>query len=219
MGLASSLAPALASADSVRLDDFTRTYPPGETYGTWELQKFSPKFGSGADLFFQFVRSSDQEHHLHLRSGRNNSFSLGRKEPFKLQEWPILEWEWNVTRAPPGGDVRVRAKDDQAGAMCVIVNPGLFGFESLCYLWENAGPKDTPITSTKRDNARYLILRTVGEDGVNRWYAERRDALADFTRVFGKPPAHDAVIGMVIDSDDTASAAEAFYRNIYRRAR
>jgi hypothetical protein len=205
--------------DAVRLDDFTRTYPPGETYVGWDLQKFSPKLGSGADQFFQFVRSNDQAPHLHLRSGRNNSFSLGRKEPFKLQEWPILEWEWNVTRAPPGGDVRVRSKDDQAGAMCVIVNPGLFGFESLCYLWENAGPKDTPLTSTKRDNARYLILRTVEGDGVNQWYAERRDVLADFARVFGKQPAHDAVIGMVIDSDDTASVAEVFYRNIYRRAR
>lgn len=209
-----------AADDAVRLDDFTRRYEPGELYGSWEVRKIAPLFGSGADQFFQFVDTGGADgHYIQLRSGRNNSFSLGRSDGFRLQDWPILEWEWKVTRTPKDGDVRVTARDDQAGSICVIVNPGLIGFDSLCYLWENAGPKDTPITSTKRDASRYLILRTAQADGVGRWYAERRDMLADYTRVFGRPPAHDAVIGMQIDSDSTASGGEVFYRNIYRRKR
>ena len=209
-----------AEEGAVRLDDFTRTYDPGQVYSTWELRKIAPLFGSGADQFFQFVDNGKPDgHYIHLRSGRNNSFSLGRTDGFRVQVWPILEWEWKVTRAPKDGDVRVQARDDQAGSICLIVNPGLIGFDSLCYLWENAGPKDTPITSTKRDASRYLILRTVQADGLGRWYTERRNMLQDYIRVFGKAPAYDAVIGMQIDSDSTESSGEVFYRNIYRRKR
>ncbi|NIP73052.1 MAG: DUF3047 domain-containing protein, partial [Gammaproteobacteria bacterium] len=195
-----------AAPDAVRLDDFDRTYPPGETYAKWELQKIAPFFGSGADLFFQFVHKGDDEHYVHLRSGDDNSYSLGTEDEFRVQEWPYLEWEWKVTRTPTGGDVRVKALDDQAGSICVIVDPGLTGFKSLCYLWENDGPKDTPLTSTKRSDSRYLILRTVTEDGLGRWYSERRNMLEDYQRVFGEAPDEQAVLGMQIDSDSTGSS-------------
>ncbi len=98
--------------------------------------------------------------------------------------------------------------------MCLIVNPGLFGFKTLCYLWENEGPKDKPLTSTKRDDSRYLILRTKAEDGMGEWKKEQRNLLTDYKRVFGKAPDDKAIVGMQIDSDSTESAAEAFYRNI-----
>lgn len=214
-------APALqAAGEAVRLDDFTRTYAPGELYDSWELQKIAPLFGSGEDTFFQFVHGSGPDGHvIHLRSGRNNSFSLGRKDDFQLSEWPMLEWEWKVLQTPKDGDVRVKALDDQAGSMCVIVNPGLIGFDSMCYLWENDGPKDTPITSTKRDGSRYLILRTAKADGVGNWYQERRNMLEDYVRVFGRQPQHEAVLGMQIDSDSTSSSGEVHFRNLYRRKR
>ena len=209
-----------AAEDAVRLDAFDRTYPPGEVYGSWDLQKISPLFGSGADTFFQFVDGPGPDGHtIHLRSGRNNSFSLGAKEKFKLQAWPILEWEWKVTRTPKNGDVRVKERDDQAGSMCVIVNPGLTGFDSLCYLWENDGPKGQTLVSAKRDASRYLILRTARVDGTGSWHKERRNMLEDYTQVFGKPPSEEAVIGMQIDSDSTESSGEVFYRNIFRRKR
>ncbi|HKI98301.1 MAG TPA: DUF3047 domain-containing protein [bacterium] len=204
----------------MRLDDFARTLAPGATPGKWQVQKISPFFGEGNDQFFQFVNGAGpDDHYIHLRSGSDNSFSVGLRDGFRLQNWPILEWQWKVTKTPKGGDVRVQARDDQAGSMCVIVNPGLIGFDSLCYLWENDGPKDTPITSTKRDASRYLILRTVKADGIGRWYSERRNILQDYTRVFGHPPEKEAVIGMQIDSDSTKSSAEAFYRDIYLRKR
>lgn len=203
--------------DAVRLDDFTRTYPPGEAYGRWSLQKIAPLFGSGKDQFFQFVHKSDAEHYVHLRSGPNNSFSLGTEDEFRVQDWPVLTWEWRVVRTPKDGDVRRKNLDDQAGSICVIVDPGLVGFDSLCYLWENDGPKDEPLTSSKRDRSRYLILRTVAADGIDKWYSESRNMLADYERVFGKKPDKGAVIGMQIDSDSTESGAEVFYRNIFRR--
>jgi hypothetical protein len=200
-----------------RLDDFTRSYPPNEVYGQWSARKFAPLLGNGDDYLFRFVHESATEHYIQLRSGRNNSFSLGLEAPFRLQEWPVWEWEWRIVRLPRGGDVRVKDRDDQAGSVCVIVNPGLTGFESLCYLFENEGPKDAPLTSTKRGDSRYLIVRTAAADPVRAWLHERRNVLQDYRRVFGKEPQHDAVFGFQIDSDDTHSGAEVNYRNVVLR--
>ncbi len=200
-----------------RLDDFNKTYPPNEVYGKWNARKFSPTFGSGERYFYQFVHNG-AEHYLHLESGSDNSFSVGLEVPFRLQDWRTLEWEWRITKLPTQGDVRVRERDDQAGSVCVIVNPGLFGYEAVCYLFENGGPKDTPITSTQRDNVRYLILRTAAAgDPLGQWLKEQRNILQDYKRLFGKEPEQEAVVGFQIDSNDTRSAAEAFYRNIILR--
>jgi hypothetical protein len=119
-----------------------------------------------------------------------------------------------VTTLPRNGDVRVKARDDQAGSICVVHNPGLMGFDSLCYIWENKGPKGAEITSTKRDDSKYIILRAADSDPTGQWLRERRDIYEDFKKLFGREPTKDAAIGVQIDSDDTESSGEAFYRNI-----
>ena len=205
--------------DRLRLDDFSKTYPENEPIPGWGAKKISPFFGSGDKYFFQFVHKSDKEYFLHVVSGDDNSFSVGSDKPFLLPDYPILEWEWKVTKMPKGGDVRVKDKDDQAGSMCVVVDPGLTGFDSLCYLWENDGPKDAPITSTKREESKYIILRTPKSDELGKWYKEERRIYEDYKRLFGKEPDEKAVIGIQIDSDDTESSGEAFYRNIILRKR
>ncbi len=203
---------------SLRLDVFHKTYEPNEPIPSWTSRKIAPFFGDGDKFFFQFVYIGPEERYLHLASGRNNSFTVGARRGFLLPDLPVLEWEWKVTRLPKGGDVRVTARDDQAAAMCVVVDPGLTGFDSLCYLLENDGPKDTPITSTKREASKYIILRTATADRPGRWYKERRNIYEDYKRLFGKEPEHNAVIGVQIDSNDTGSSAEAFYRRIVLRS-
>jgi hypothetical protein len=205
-------------AGDLRLDTWDKTYPPNMAPDGWEAQKFSPLFSKGDDYFWQFVHAGD-EHYLHVRSGSNNSYSVGYKNPVNLKDRPWIEWDWKMIKLPKGGDVRVRAKDDQAGSMCLIVDPGLTSFDSsLCYLFENDGPKDEPITSTQHDNLRYLILRTAkAGDPIGMWLHERRNLLADYKRLFGHELAKDAYLGVAIDSNDTASSAEAMYRNFVLR--
>ncbi|MCZ6646904.1 MAG: DUF3047 domain-containing protein [SAR324 cluster bacterium] len=205
--------------DMIRLDNHTKTYPENEVIPDWDDKKISPLFGSGDKFYFRFVHKSDQEHYLHLASGDDNSFSVGSTKAFEVPQYPILEWEWKITKLPKGGDVRIEDKDDQAGSMCLVVDPGLTGFDSLCYVWENKGPKNTPITSSKRDASKYIILRTPGDDQLGKWYKEKRNIHEDYKKLFGKEPDEKAVIGVQIDSDDTESSGEAFYRNIILRKR
>ena len=203
--------------DRIRLDDHSKTYGENDLIPDWDSTKISPFFGSGDKFYFRFVHENEQEHFLHVASGDNNSFSVGSKKTFMLPDYPILEWEWKITKMPKGGDVRMKDKDDQAGSMCVIVDPGLTGFDGLCYLWENDGPKGKSLTSTKREESKYIILRTPKTDQLGKWYREERNIYEDYKKLFGKEPKEKAVIGVQIDSDDTESSAEAFYRRIILR--
>lgn len=209
-------APALWAQDdpaTVRLDDFGETLPAGESPEGWDSRKVAPMLGSGDTYYYRFVHD-DGEHYIHLKSGDDNSFTVGREFPFDMKDYPILEWEWKVAGTPEGGDVRVEERDDQAGAVCVVHDPGLIGFESLCYIFENEGPVGAELTSRKRDDSKYIILRSKATDELGTWYHERRNILQDFTRMFGFEPDTESIIGLQIDSNDTESSAEAFYRNI-----
>ena len=201
--------------DSLKLDTFSKTLKPGKLPEGWEAKKFAPVMGSGKDFHFQFVHDSADKHYLHVRSGANNSFSVGAVKEIQLTDWPVLAWDWKITQTPKGGDVRQKKKDDQAGAMCIVIAPSTFGFDSiLCYIFENDGPKETVLTSTKEPTAKYLILRTAKTDKTGEWYQERRNVLADYKKAFGKTPSKAGVIGVQIDSNDTESSGEAFYKNI-----
>ncbi len=220
-GLISGFAPTAwgQAGDRMRLDDHSKTYPENEAIPGWDSTKISPLFGGGDRFFFRFVHKSEKEHYLHMASGDDNSFSVGSEKPFEVKDWPILEWEWKVVKLPKGGDVRIKSKDDQAASVCVLVDPGPFGFDSLCYIWENKGPNGKEITSTKRDASKYIILRTPQTDKLGQWYKEERRIYEDYKRLFGKEPREKAAIGMQIDSDDTESSGEVFYRNIILRKR
>lgn len=200
---------------TLRLDVFDKTLKANKAIPGWDAKKFSPIFGSGDKYFFQFVNKGPGQKYLHVQSGDNNSFSVGSERKIILSEWPVLEWEWKITKTPKGGDIRVKARDDQGGAVCIVIDPGLASFDSsLCYLFENDGPKNQPITSKKDDKAKYLILRTAKADQLGRWYKERRPIYSDYKRVFRREPTEAALIGIQIDSNDTESSAEAFYRKL-----
>lgn len=202
------------------LDNFQKTLPPGKIPGKWKANYHLPVFGSGEKALIQFVHKSASEHYIHLASGKNNWFSLGMDLPFNLKDWPVLEWEWKITKLPKGGDVRIPEKDDQAGAICLITGLGTFGFDSaLCYLYENAGPKNTLVIHPKNKNSRFYFLRTGEADGVGQWFKERRNIVQDYKKAFGDFPKSKALVVIQIDSNTTETSAEAYYRNIFQRKR
>ena len=209
------LAGAAAAQSEVRIDDFSQTMDINEVPDMWDFDKIP--FTDDEGVHFRFVHDDGGDSHfIHLKSGKGNSYMVGKMDfEYEVADLPILEWEWRVVTLPTGGDVRIEEKDDQAASMCVVINPGMFGAdETLCYIWENKGPVGAELTSTKREESKYIILRAADTDQLGKWYKERRNTLEDFIRVFGYEPPDEAIIGMQIDSDSTESSAEVFYRNI-----
>ncbi len=99
-----------------------------------------------------------------------------------------------------------------------MIGLGTFGFDSaVCYLYENKGPKNVLLKHPTRDDTRFFLLRTGEADGTGTWFKERRNIYQDFRKAFGREPEDKGLIVMQIDSDNTSSAAEVFYRELYQR--
>jgi len=210
---------ATTRVEVVRLDALDRSYPSNEPAQGWRSYAFNPLRGLNDRSGYRFVSPSDPDGpYIRLRSTGRVGFGLAAELPFRLRQHLVLAWEWRVTRLPQGGDVSVRARDDQAGSLCIAVDPGWSGPDSvLCYLWENHGPRGTQGTQGTADGNpthKSVILRTGEDDRLGAWYGERRHVAADYLRAFGRLPSAPAVVTLTIDTNDTDSEAEAFYRNI-----
>jgi len=153
-----------------------------------------------------------------------------------LGDTPVLRFAWRVDRFPSGSDLATRAGDDVAAKVCVLfdvpldrlsfvdrtkVQLGRRLFDrdlpaaTLCYVWDRTLPRGRWLDNAYTDRVRMLVLRSAADGDQGRWFDERRDVRADFTRAFpheaaaGLPRA--AALAFATDADNTSSAAVAWF--------
>jgi len=171
--------------------------PPG-----WLLKEFT------GQASIEVVR--DGRLALRLASDRS-SFALYRDVIVDPNELPVLSWWWKVTRLPAGGDVRHRASDDQAAQLYVIFPrwpAPLSTSDVIGYVWDTTAPAGTRLVSTRAGNVRVIVLES-GRSTAGTWQRETRNLVDDYVALFGRRPPRVGKIAVMIDSDDTASEAEA----------
>jgi hypothetical protein len=174
----------------------------------WELREFAGR----AEV--ELVRGA---HGLavHLRADRA-SFALYRDLVVGLDEFPALGWSWMVARLPSGGDVRQAARDDQAAQVYVIFprwpSPRSQS-DVIGYVWDTTAPVGTTLTSAKAANVRIMVVES-GQGRLGTWRRQWRNVAADYRTLFGRSAPRVGAIAVMIDSNDTASGAEATIGNL-----
>src|SRR3990170_4908447 len=133
---------------------------------------------------------------VHLKSA-NTSSAIYREMAFDIKEFPYINWRWKVTKIPKGADVRKRSADDQA-AQVYVVFPR----------WPES------VHSTKSKNTKYVVMRS-GPAELGEWFQEKRNVYEDYKTLFKEEPPKAGSVSIMIDSDDTDSAAESFIGDIY----
>jgi hypothetical protein len=142
-----------------------------------------------------------------------------------------VSFSWWLERAPEGASVGDIARED-AGARVLFAFDGdharlpartrlLFGmaesltgemppYATLMYVWDATAPVGTVIVNPRSDRIRKIVVDT-GTAQKLRWRDHRRDLAADFRRAFGEEPGALLSVALMTDSDNTASAAKAWY--------
>ena len=119
----------------------------------------------------------------------------------------VLRWRWRVLEHPRDADPEVRARDDRAAGLIVVVRrswiPGRT--RALLYQWTPARPVGEWSHSPYSRRVPSLVLRDAPADSV--WREEVRDLGPDLARAFGATPEVIAAIGVICDADDTGSRA------------
>ncbi len=176
--------------------------PPG-----WQLREFAGRAN------VELVR--DDALALRLRSDRS-SYVLYRDIRVDVQSHPWLSWSWKVVRLPSGGDVRTSSVDDQAAQLYVVFPrwpAPQERSEVIGYVWDTTAPIAIQMPSARAPNVRLIVVAS-GTAGLGRWRRFQRNVAADFVALFGREPTQAGKIGVMIDSNDTGSMAEALVADL-----
>jgi hypothetical protein len=107
-----------------------------------------------------------------------------------------------------------RSKFSLRNAMLAELTRTLMGedmpFATLMYVWCNHRAPGTVIANARTDRIQKIVVES-GAGRLNQWLDYERDIRADYLKAFGEAPGALIGIGIMTDSDNTHSKAQAWY--------
>jgi hypothetical protein len=149
-------------------------------------------------------------------------------EPAQLE---AVRFSWKVPTLIAGADMALRDKDDSPVRLVLAFDGdrsklsardhmlselarALTGedmpYATLMYVWCNTREPGSVLMNPRTDRIRKLVLET-GPQRLNRWLDYERDIRADYFKVFGEEPGRLVAVGIMTDTDNTKSTAQAWY--------
>ena len=142
--------------------------------------------------------------------------ALYYKIGFKLKDYPVLRWEWQVKKFPDKSRALTDKERDDYAARVYVIFPFLSFSSSkfIEYVWDETLPAGTVVKSPNGGNIKTLVVRSgKAQEGV--WYSEKRNVYKDYEYLFGKKPGmNPGAIAIMCNADNTKSEAEAAFDDI-----
>lgn len=170
---------------------------------------------------------------LHARAEQSAS-GLTAPIGIELTTDARLKWGWRIAALIPDADNTV-AETEDAPVRVVLSFDGpweklpardrLFAervrliagrelpYATLMYIWANRHPVGQVIDNPHTQRIRKLVVDS-GDAELSRWRNHERRVHEDFMAVFGEPPGRLTRIGILTDTDNTRSSAEALYSDL-----
>ena len=153
---------------------------------------------------------------------------------FAAAEYPHLHWRWKVPRLIADADNATRTGDDSPVRVIVAFDgdKSKFDFEdsalaetvklfsgrempyaTIQYIWENKLPPETVLDNSRTSRAKMLVVES-GPRRLGQWINFQRNVKQDYERLFGESPGPIIFVGVMTDSNSTASHTSAYYGDI-----
>ncbi len=224
------LLPGLSrAATEAQGDGLFSTATPGAMPKGWSRV---PINDSKTPTDYALVRDGDQ---VVLHAQAKNAASMFMHEAqFDLAKTPIVRWRWKLGKLPTGADNSVGSKEDSAARLVFTfdgdrsklplfertkmgVADSLSGQEmpyaTLMYVTSSVAPVGKLIANPHTNRVQMFVAGRA-EDALGHWQTIERDVVADYRTAFGEAPQRLLAYGVLTDSDNTQSEAEAWYGDI-----
>jgi len=218
-----------AAGDASQVPLFS-TAPPGDKVAPgWAHQRL-PKVERANDYALE---PDGDRRVLRVRSASSASSWVTRLD-IDPARTPSLQWQWKVSRALPGSDVRVKGGDDYAARLYVFFDlpmdrlslgdrlgiraaRALSGADiptaALCYVWGHAQPAGVTAWNPYTDRVRMVVLDSK-DANAGAWRSHTRDVRRDWAEAFEGPVPHISGVGVGADTDNTAEKVETWFSDI-----
>jgi len=151
-----------------------------------------------------------------------------------LTQTPWLSWRWKVDHPVPKADNSVAALEDAPARLILIfdgdksqlslgdrtaarlaksVGGQDLPYATLMYIWSTTAPVGNVIPNPHTDRIQ-MIVTAGGDASLGQWQSFNRNVADDFQSVFHEKPGKLLAYGVLTDSDNTNSTAQAWYGDI-----
>jgi hypothetical protein len=148
--------------------------------------------------------------------------------------WPLLRWQWKVSRSLAGSDLRTKRGDDYAARLYVLfdlpleqlslgdrlrirASRALSGVDvpaaALCYVWGHAQPVGSTAWNPYTDRVRMIVVDS-GDTHAMHWRAVERDVRRDWADAFGGPMPSINGVAIGSDTDNTADQVNTWFGDL-----
>jgi len=109
-----------------------------------------------------------------------------------------------------GDRSRFSAKDAALSELSEVLTGEPLPYATLMYVWSNHGTPGAIVINPRTSRIRKLVMESGGAR-LHQWLDYERDVAADFFKAFGETPGALLAIGIMTDTDNTRSSAQAWY--------
>lgn len=148
--------------------------------------------------------------------------------------WPMLRWQWKVSRSLAGSDLRTKRGDDYAARLYVFfdlpleqlaladrlrirASRALSGVDvpaaALCYVWGHAQPVGSTAWNPYTDRVRMIVVDS-GDTHAMQWRTPERDVRRDWADAFGGPMPSISGVAVGSDTDNTGDKVETWFGDV-----
>ena len=208
-----------SQSDYIIIEDFQKY--KGNPFSEWtsreDIKQAAPVYKIVEEGGKKFLRASTVN--------VNNSIQIGKGNlKWDIKTHPYLSWEWRARILPEGGNENISEKNDSAAGLYVVYQTKSIPFVGwqyqpanwIKYVWSSTLPVGT-VRARKISKAgfnlegRYVVVAS-GKQDLGKWITFKRNVVDDYQKYFGsKPPYKSMMLGILTDSNDTKSTAEADY--------
>jgi len=115
-----------------------------------------------------------------------------------------------VVLAFDGDRSRLSAKDATLSELSELSTGEPMPYATLMYVWSNHKVAGTVVLNPRTSRIRKLVMES-GPGRLRQWLDYDRDVRADYVKAFGEAPGALLAIGIMTDTDNTQSQAQAWY--------
>jgi hypothetical protein len=115
-----------------------------------------------------------------------------------------------IVLAFEGDRARFSAKDAALSELSEVLTGEPLPYATLMYVWSNRREPGSVIINPRTSRIRKLVMES-GPERLLQWLDYERDVRADFIKAFGEAPGALLAIGIMTDTDNTRSEAQAWY--------
>ncbi len=173
----------------------------------------------------------DQRVVVHAKA---DSSASGLYVPLRERDAGMLRWTWKTSGiirnadnshgpredsplrlfvAFDGDKGTLPLKDQLMYEMARLTTGREMPYATLMYIWGGQRPEGALVKNPHTDRVRMIVVDS-GTKHANQWRCHERDLRADYRKAFGTDPGRVIAVGIMTDTDNTKSQAEAWYGDI-----